>query len=234
MKILEVFAENPAYLEDFITRATYDSNALEGSTLTKNETYALNFDSNHCVVNANAKEIHQAINLKKAFMEMLKRLENKEPLSHDYLIHINELINENILFGGAYRVDPAIMTGSNKVFPGPDEIETFLNRFITAYNALVENGFTMYDVADLHINFENIHPFSDGNGRTGRLLINSLLLSGNEVPITLPLDARNDYLKMLETNNTQGLAEMFTRLQEDEKERLSLFMPYEEVVVEEA
>lgn len=90
----------------------------------------------------------------------------------------------------------------------------------------------MYDVADLHVNFENIHPFSDGNGRTGRLLINALLLSGNQTPITLPLDARNDYLKMLETNNATGLAKMFEELQANEEERLSLFLPFEEEAAE--
>ncbi len=229
MNIVDILTDNRNYLEDFVTRATYDSNALEGSTLTKNETYALIFDSNHCLINANAKEIHQAINMKKAFREVLNLVKNKEPMTHDFLVHLNEIINENILFGGAYRVNPAMLTGSNKVFPSPDEIEQFLNRFIDAYNALVENGFTMNDVADLHVNFENIHPFSDGNGRTGRLLINSLLLSGNEIPITLPLDSRNDYLKMLETNNTAGLAKMFQELQEQEKERLSVFMPYDEI-----
>ena len=229
MNIVDILTDNRNYLEDFVTRATYDSNALEGSTLTKNETYALIFDSNHCLINANAKEIHQAINMKKAFREVLNLVKNKEPMTHDFLVHLNEIINENILFGGAYRVNPAMLTGSNKVFPSPDEIEQFLNRFIDTYNALVENGFTMNDVADLHVNFENIHPFSDGNGRTGRLLINSLLLSGNEIPITLPLDSRNDYLKMLETNNTAGLAKMFQELQEQEKERLSVFMPYDEI-----
>ncbi|WP_289219963.1 Fic family protein [Ileibacterium valens] len=232
MNIVDILTDNRNYLEDFITRATYDSNALEGSTLTKNETYALIFDSNHCLINANAKEIHQAINMKKAFKDVLNMVRNKEPMTHDFLVGLNETINENILFGGAYRVNPAMLTGSNKVFPSPDEIEEFLNRFIDAYNALVENGFSMYDVADLHVNFENIHPFSDGNGRTGRLLINALLLSGNQTPITLPLDARNDYLKMLETNNATGLAKMFEELQANEEERLSLFLPFEEEAAE--
>lgn len=230
MDIMKIFSDNRNYLEDFITRATYDSNALEGSTLTKNETYALIFDSNHCVINANAKEIHQAINMKKAYKEMFDLIRSKKPLTHDFLVHLNEVINENILFGGAYRVNPAMLTGSNKVFPSPDEIESFLDRFIDAYNALVDAGFTMNDVADLHIHFENIHPFSDGNGRTGRLLINALLLSGNQIPITLPLDVRNDYLKLLETNNTAQMARMFTELQEQEKDRLELFAPLEETV----
>lgn len=223
MDVIDVLNSNQSYLEDFITRMVYTSNALEGSTLTKNETYALTFDSNHCLINANAKEIHQAINHKAALMEMLKRVTAKQPLSEEYLMRINDIINQNILFGGAYRADPAFISGSSKVFPGPEEIESFLQKFIAEYNELVENGFTMEDVARLHLAFENIHPFSDGNGRTGRVLINSMLISGNQAPIIIPLDMRNDYLKLLETNNSKGMAEMFKELQEHEASRIEKF-----------
>ncbi len=227
MKILDILQNNQSYFEDFMTRAVYNSNALEGSTLTRNETYALTFDSNHCAINANAKEIHQAINHKRAMGKMLRRLNRNEPLTEEHLIDVNDTVNENILFGGAYREDPAVVSGSTKVFPGPEEIETFLQRFIDKYNSLVEKGFTMEDVADMHIAFENIHPFSDGNGRTGRILINSMLLSNNQVPIVITLDMRNDYIKLLETNNVKGMADMFRELQEKETERLENFAELE-------
>lgn len=223
MEVLEILKNNQAYLEDFITRVVYNSNAIEGSTLTKNETYALTFDSNHCPINANAKEIHQAINHKRAMMDMLKRLERNEPLTEEYIMAINDMVNENILFGGAYREDPAIVSGSTKVFPGPNEIESFLQTFIKRYNDLVDNGFTMEDVAKMHIEFENIHPFSDGNGRTGRILINSMLIKTNQVPICIPLDLRNDYYKLLETNNVSAMAAEFKRLQDEETQRMESF-----------
>lgn len=227
MDIIEIIDGNQSYAEDFITRVVYNSNALEGSTLTKNETYALTFDSNHCVINANAKEIHQAINHKRAMSHMLDRVRSGKPLTEEYLIEINDIINENILFGGAYRQDPAKVSGSTKLFPGPEEIENFLQKFITRYNELVESGFTMDDVADLHIQFENIHPFSDGNGRTGRILINSMLLSGGQVPIVIPLEDRNDYIKLLETNNVKGMSDMFKALQDKETKRLDTFTSLE-------
>lgn len=223
MDVKEVIKNNQSYLEDFVTRVVYNSNAIEGSTLTKNETYALTFDSNHCPINANAKEIHQAINHKRAMMQMLDRVLNNEPLTEEYLMQVNDIVNENILFGGAYREDPAFVSGSTKVFPGPEEIETFLQQFIKRYNELVAEGFTMEDVADLHIQFENIHPFTDGNGRTGRILINSMLISGGQTPIVIPLDFRNDYYKLLETNNVKSMADAFKELQKQEEERMSNF-----------
>lgn len=227
MEILDILHNNQSYLEDFVTRAVYNSNALEGSTLTRNETYALTFDSNHCAINANAKEIHQAINHKRAMLRMLNRVSAGDPLTEDFLMSVNDTINENILFGGAYREDPAAISGSTKVFPGPEEIKSFLERFIKQYNELAESSFTMEDVAEMHISFENIHPFSDGNGRTGRILINSMLLSNNQAPIVIPLDARNDYIKLLETNNVKGMADMFRELQKKEEERLENFAELE-------
>lgn len=224
MEVLNILKNNQAYLEDFVTRVVYNSNAIEGSTLTKNETYALTFDSNHCPINANAKEIHQAINHKRALMDMLARLERNEPLTEEYVMKINDMVNENILFGGAYREDPAIVSGSTKIFPGPDEIEKFLQDFINRYNELVETGFDMEDVAKLHIEFENIHSFSDGNGRTGRILINSMLIKSNQVPICIPLDLRNDYYKLLETNNVTQMAAEFKRLQDEETQRMESFI----------
>ncbi|MBF0579818.1 Fic family protein [Erysipelotrichaceae bacterium RD49] len=223
MDVRDLLKNNQSYYEDFVTRAIYNSNALEGSTLTKNETYALTFDSNHCPINANAKEIHQAINHKKALGIMLDRVNHHEPLTEEFLIMENDAVNENILFGGAYREDPAYISGSTKVFPGPEEIESFLQKFINRYNELVESGFTMEDVADLHIQFENIHPFTDGNGRTGRILINSMLISSGQSPIVIPLELRNDYIKMLETNNVKAMAETFRELQKIEEERAENF-----------
>lgn len=228
MNSIDVLNNNQAYLEDFITRAVYHSNALEGSTLTKNETYALTFDSNHCPISANAKEIHQAINLKRAMMEMLKRVSVTEPLKEEYLVHANDLVNENILYGGScYRVDPAKVSGSNKLFPDAEEIEDFLQEFIRRFNDKVANGFDMKDVARMHIEFENIRPFTDGNGRTGRILINSMLLGGGQTPLVIPLESRNDYIKLLETNNVTGLAELFEKLQAAETERLEDFCALE-------
>lgn len=224
MDVREILKNNQSYFEDFVTRAVYNSNAIEGSTLTKNETYALIFDSNHCPINANAKEIHQAINHKRAMMQMLERIHRNEPLTEEYLMQINDIINENILFGGAYREDPAVVSGSSKVFPGPDEIAEFLRTFINRYNELVAQGNpTMEDVADLHIQFENIHPFTDGNGRTGRILINSMLISSGQTPIAIPLDLRNDYYKLLETNNVKAMADTFRELQAAEEERVQNF-----------
>ena len=227
--VIDFILNNRSYYEDLLTRSTYHSNALEGSNLTRNETYALLFDSNHSPISSSAKEIHQAINYNRAMKSLLNRLKNHNRLSVEDLINANDTINENVIIGGGYRVDPANISGSSsKVFPEPEEIEQFIEDYITRYNDYMDIGFDMDDVAEMHLEFENIHPFSDGNGRTGRILIDSMLLGGNQAPIVIPLDQRNDYLKMLETNNVKGLRDMFDELQQEEEERIRQFNSFEQ------
>lgn len=65
---------------------------------------------------------------------------------------------------------------------------------------------------------------TDGNGRIGRLIINYILLATNQVPIVIPLASREQYLAMMENNDVDGLAKMFTQLQEQERARILDFL----------
>lgn len=224
MNYLNFLQSNKKYFEDFITRSTYHSNAIEGSTLSVNETYALLFDNNHCnIENASPREIYEAINHKKILDILLEKVGEKELLSHELLISINQTINENIMYVGGYRLGPIRIIGSQKKFPYPMELEDKMNNFIDNYNNLIYNNITMLDIAKMHLQYENIHPFPDGNGRTGRLLINYLLLIKNQCPIVIPVSKRAKYLQYMEEYNEEALAHFFEELQKDEQERINDF-----------
>ena len=75
----------------------------------------------------------------------------------------------------------------------------------------------------VYIEFERIHPFEDGNGRTGRLLINYELLKNNLPPVVIAKEDRVKYFEFLRNNNSTGLAEWFKELSTNEKERMGKF-----------
>lgn len=226
MKILEILKKSKSYFEDFISRSTYHSNAIEGSTLSFAETYALLFNNKYSKIEqAEAKEIYEAINHKYALNKIINRVESgKLCMDESFLTELNQIINHNIMYVGGYRMGMIRIRGSEKKFPLPNDLENIMNEFYERYNVLFQSKINMKDIAKMHLDYENIHPYPDGNGRTGRLMINYILLSDNQVPIVIPFESRKHYLNLMENNDINGLAEMFDRLKSKEKERIHDFI----------
>ena len=78
-------------------------------------------------------------------------------------------------------------------------------------------------IAKYHIDFERIHPFEDGNGRTGRLLINYELLKNDLPPVVIAKEDRVKYFEFLRNNDSTGLAKWIKELSTREEERMEKF-----------
>lgn len=68
-------------------------------------------------------------------------------------------------------------------------------------------------IAEMHLHYENIHPYRNGNGLTGSLLINYILIALNQIPFVIPFETRKHYLTMMDHYDLDGLAVWFTELQ---------------------
>ncbi len=222
MAILEFILNNNDYLEDLITRSTYHSNAIEGSTLTYAETYAILYNDNSFKIEGKEpREIYEAINHKKALELVFKNLQNEDGFDERFIKKLNETINRDIKDTEGYRTVQVFIRGSEHIPPAPEKIPNLMTYFVYNYNHDEEDIFTK--IARYHIEFEKIHPFEDGNGRTGRLLLNYELLKNDIPPVVISKEERVKYFEFLKNNDSTGLAEWLKELSTEEKERTEKF-----------
>ena len=222
MEMLQFILNNKDYLEDWITRSTYHSNAIEGSTLTYAETYAILYNDNSFKIEGKEpREIYEAINHKKALELVFKNLQNDDGFDERFIKKLNETINRDIKDTEGYRTVQVFIRGSEHIPPAPEKIPNLMTYFVYNYNHDEEDIFTK--IARYHIEFEKIHPFEDGNGRTGRLLLNYELLKNDIPPVVISKEERVKYFEFLRNNDSTGLAEWLRSLSTEEKERMEKF-----------
>ena len=127
MTILEFILNNNDYLEDLITRSTYHSNAIEGSTLTYAETYAILYNDNSFKIEGKEpREIYEAINHKKALELVFKNLQNDDGFDERFIKKLNETINRDIKDTEGYRTVKVFIRGSEHIPPAPEKIPNLI------------------------------------------------------------------------------------------------------------
>lgn len=222
MKILDFILNNKDYIEDFVTRSTYHSNGIEGSTLTYAETYAILYNDNSFKIQGKEpREIYEAINHKKALELVFNNLQNNEEFDERFIKKLNETINMDIKDTQSYRTVQVFIQGSEHIPPEPEKVPNLMLYYVYNYNHDKQDIFAK--VAKYHIDFEKIHPFEDGNGRTGRLLINYELLKNNFPPVVIEKEARVKYFEFLRNNDNDGLAIWLKELSIRENDRMKKF-----------
>ena len=222
MTIFEFILNNKDYLEDLITRSTYHSNAIEGSTLTYAETYAIFYNDNSFKIQGKEpREIYEAINHKNALDLVFKNLQNKDLFDERFIKSLNETINKNIKETDGYRTVQVFIRGSEHIPPAPEKIPNLMNYYVYNYNNDTQEIFNK--IAKYHIEFEKIHPFEDGNGRTGRLLLTYELLKNNLPTVVISKEDRVKYFEFLRNNDILGLAKWFNVLSNEELKRMEKF-----------
>lgn len=220
--MLKFIIENKDYIQDLITRSTYHSNSIEGSTLTYAETYAILYNDNSFKIQGKEpREIYEAINHKSALELVFDALIDNAPFNERLIKIINKTINKNIKDTDGYRTVSVLIRGSDHIPPAPEKIQNLMMYYVYNYNH--DNGDIFEKVARYHIEFERIHPFEDGNGRTGRLLINYELLKNNLPPVVITKEDRVKYFEFLRSNDVIGFSGWLKELSDNENERMKSF-----------
>ncbi len=166
--------------------------------------------------NVKPTELYETINLKYATSYSLNNLDK---FNTSIIIEIAKNINKNINDISGFRTTKVFIKGANFVPPDPVYVPSKMSELIYEYNNSNDMDI-IAKIAKFHIDFEHLHPFQDGNGRTGRVLINHLLLQNNEVPIVIPEERRTEYFNLLQNYDIDGFVKMIKELQKDEVEKM--------------
>ena len=176
--------------EEFLIEYTYNSNAIEGNTLTLQET-ALVLEG-ITIDKKPLKDHLEAVGHRDAFLYVQDLVKNNIPFSESIIKQIHTLVlMDRPEDRGVYRHIPVRIMGAKQEPVQPYLIEPKMNDLIQQYAADERN--IVEKLADLHIAFETIHPFIDGNGRTGRLIINLELMKAGYPPIDIKFTDRMRY-----------------------------------------
>ena len=180
----------------------YNTNRIEGSKLTEDQTRYI-YETNTIFIedgesSANVDDIVETVNHFSCFDYMLDIA--SEPITEDHIKRFHYLLKSNTSDArrawfnvGEYKARPNVVGGFETTLP--IDVPTDMKNLIEAYSALKE--LTVNDIIDFHYEFEKIHPFQDGNGRVGRLIMFKECLRHNIVPFIIEDDHKFFYYRGL-------------------------------------
>lgn len=198
--------------EEFIVEYTYNSNAIEGNTLTLRETdlvlRGLTIDQKPL------KDHMEAVGHKEAFEYVSELVKDNVPISENVIKQIHFLVLADKKDDrGVYRRVPVRIMGAQHEHVQPYLIEPKMEQLLRDFKESSEHIVTK--LARFHIEFEGIHPFIDGNGRTGRLLVNLVLMKAGYPPIDIKFTDRITYYNAFDEyhvkHNLSAMETLFAR-----------------------
>lgn len=175
-----------------VAESVYNSNAIENSTLTLKETERILLELS-VAREVSTREIFEAKNLARVVEYMIEKAKvtdvNKEIILFLHKMLITAIRDE---IAGRFRTTGEYVRVGNYVAPVPEHLERMVEQVIGEFNSDPQSYF-IEKIAKFHLEFENIHPFNDGNGRIGRALINWQLIRFGFPPIIIRNKEKSDY-----------------------------------------
>jgi Fic family protein len=183
----------------FRVGTTYDSNALEGNTLTLSETKVI-LEDGLTVGGKPLRDCYEAVGHAKAYDFMLETARSIPfPLSEQVILRLHELFYQSIdpVRAGVYRDIQVFITGTDYVPPKPADLPALMKAFMDTLSEQWNSVHPIRLAAFAHRKLVDIHPFTDGNGRTARLLMNLILVNRGYPILSIPPVLRLEYINAL-------------------------------------
>ncbi|MDP3722961.1 MAG: Fic family protein [Candidatus Omnitrophota bacterium] len=198
---------------------TYNSNAIEGSTLTKKETEAVIFDKSRLPDKSLMEHLeatNHAVVLRDIFTQKYPTV-----ITDTSIRQLHRALLQGIRpDAGDYATRHRVIRGVNIALTHPKDIPEEMARLLRAWKRTERHRYTVADVATFHADFELIHPFGDGNGRVGRLVMLMQLLRRHYPPVVVETSRKAEYYEVLEYAQRRSI-DPFVVFLVDEMERTS-------------
>lgn len=217
----------------------YNSNKIEGSTLTEKQTASL-FDTGTFYADDEdtlfrAKDVEEMNGHFKMFNCMMKHL--SEPLTADIIKEMHRNLKEGVFedMTNGYAVGDwkkRVNYVGHITTALPQEVPGKIDALLDAYNR--KKVVELKDIAKFHATFENIHPFQDGNGRVGRMILLKQCLDANITPVIIQDDNKAEYYRCLDNaqshHDYSGLINFFEKEQKTYQEKVvPMIFDYDEL-----
>lgn len=208
MHYLEVFSKFPELtkkeiFKNYVIEFAYNTASIEGNTITLEEARNL-LNEGITPKDRTLREVYDLQNTEKVFFELLN-LTNKIELNPDLIIKIHDKLLENIDERKGYRTTDIHVVHSNFDASPGKYVRTDMNLLLKWFKENENRIHPLVLAIVFHHKFEKIHPFSDGNGRTGRMIANYLLLRSGFPPMIIHKKTRKEYLEAMREADVSDL-----------------------------
>ena len=215
------------YMDDILVRMSHHSSAIENNTLTLPETVSIILH-NTVPNKASLREVYEIDNHRYAMEYLYAASTLQEELTLDILFKTDELLMDKLHHErGMFKTKKNFIRGAEFDTASPQETPMLMKQWIDNVNYRLEVATSKADVIELacesHIEFERIHPFADGNGRTGRLLMNFLLLKKNIAPFIIDKKDKERYVYFLATQDVADFCLYAEEKIQVEEKRMAAF-----------
>jgi fido (protein-threonine AMPylation protein) len=189
--------ENPLTIKEvykeFLIDFAYNTTSMEGNTITLKETEKL-LQENLTPKNRTLREIYDLQNTEKVFFEIL---DSNKQITHDFIIWIHDNLMENIDNRKGYRIGESRVARARFKSTPAKYVKADMGILLKWYKKNKKKIHPLALASIFHQKFERIHPFSDGNGRTGRILVLYILMRLGYSPVIIHKKNRSLYLDAL-------------------------------------
>jgi len=181
-------------LDRFTINFAYESNAIEGNSLTLKDV-TLILKENIVPKDKDLREVYEVRNTREAHDLLFK---HKIEISVKDIIKTHSIIVKDTGVQTGFKKIPNFLVARNLKTTSPEKVEKEIKELINWYHNNKSKIHPLKLATEFHARFERIHPFEDGNGRTGRILINAILLEQNYSPLIIRKTSRVAYFSSLE------------------------------------